>query len=658
MTARRTSGTGDDDGASFSLPGFEVVELLGYGGSAEVWLGRELATGDPVALKRVRAATPAALDRIKREAGLLATLDHPHVLRLRSVLREGRDVVLVLDYADGGSLTALLSRRGTLPPAEVVTLLVPLAQALAAAHARGVVHGDVTPSNVLLSADGRPLLADLGVSRVFGERIAGVDATAGFVDPAVGSGASPSPASDVYGLAATCWTALAGAPPVVGRGAWGPSAVSPGAWDRDRSGMTDPGRGVGLLPGTDPGEPQRVRPSEPLGPVEASPSRSSSSRAAESTALMSVLRSALAVDPAARPSASELAAAAYGACRPAPIGLLTPNRPSGDPQRADGRLEVPATHRVRTADEVPPEPAKGHGRRRRRGSVGASPRGPTRVGARLGLGSGHAPYDGRKGAGEHAATLLHRVAVPGMRIVVAAAVISGALMAAAAVGTRWAASDAGEGVTRARHVGPRTAAGEAGTPSGERPAARTQRSPSPSAGDGASHGSSSGSGPATTPAPRDRSPRDMAAGSGSAGSASVAVGGAGDDADRRNWVAVLAALDRRRSEAFAAADPRALRGVYAPQAPELRADHAAIAQLRRSHRRVSGYGLDLVDVRPRRVGADRALLDVTDRLRPHVFVGEDGQAVGRDPGRGKRHWTFTLVRGRDGWRIADIEAAG
>ena len=197
---------------AFAVPGYDVVELLGFGGSGEVWLARSAASGEPVALKRLR--TPGDLagrDRLRREAAVLTGITHPHVLRLRTVVSAGDDLVLVLDHAAGGSLARLVAGRGALAPGEVVTVATPLLQALAEVHAQGVVHGDVSPGNVLFAGDGRPLLADLGVARLVGEPARDIDGTADFVDPAVAAGARPGPASDVYGLAAVCRWALGAA---------------------------------------------------------------------------------------------------------------------------------------------------------------------------------------------------------------------------------------------------------------------------------------------------------------------------------------------------------------------------------------------------------------------------------------------------------------
>ena len=198
----------------WALPGYEVQALIGYGATGEVWRARELATGDDVALKRLgTGADPAAIESLRREASVLRTLDTPYVVRLRAVLGEGADTVLVLDLATGGSLAALLARRGSLDPGEVVTIAAPLAQALAAAHASGLVHGDITPSNVLFTAEGMPLLADLGLARLAGAPLGTVDGTAEYVDPAVAAGGEPDEASDVWALAAVCHHLLSGTPP-------------------------------------------------------------------------------------------------------------------------------------------------------------------------------------------------------------------------------------------------------------------------------------------------------------------------------------------------------------------------------------------------------------------------------------------------------------
>ncbi|MDP9437093.1 MAG: protein kinase, partial [Actinomycetota bacterium] len=113
------------------LPGLEVLDRLGSG-AGEVWRARDRGTGELVVVRRVE---PAVLEdgRLGGEADVLRELDTPHLVRVRAVLADEGATWLVLDHAPGGSLAALLRRRGRLDAGEVVTVGVPLAEALAAA---------------------------------------------------------------------------------------------------------------------------------------------------------------------------------------------------------------------------------------------------------------------------------------------------------------------------------------------------------------------------------------------------------------------------------------------------------------------------------------------------------------------------------------------
>jgi hypothetical protein len=192
------------------VPGYEVDELIGFGGAGEVWRAHDLSTGETVALKRLHVRGSSAAQRLRREAAILAAVAGPHVIGVRAVVIVGDDAVLVLDHAGGGSLATLLGVRGRISAPEVVTVLAPLASALASAHDRGLVHGDLTPANILFTVDGRPLLADFGVAHAVGLPPEIVEGTAGFVDPEVVGGAAVSTASDVYALGAIGHACLAG----------------------------------------------------------------------------------------------------------------------------------------------------------------------------------------------------------------------------------------------------------------------------------------------------------------------------------------------------------------------------------------------------------------------------------------------------------------
>ena len=179
-----------------AVPGYATHTLLGFGSHGEVWLGEDLVSGERVALKIGRppgAGPPGdAAEALAHEVALLSRLADEHVVRLHRVVETADGGhALVLEYAAGGNLGTLVVARGPLDPGEVSTLVVPLAQTLERLHARGLVHGDLSPGNVLLAADGRPLLSDLGVSRVLGTRTGAEHGTPGFTDPALGRGVDP-----------------------------------------------------------------------------------------------------------------------------------------------------------------------------------------------------------------------------------------------------------------------------------------------------------------------------------------------------------------------------------------------------------------------------------------------------------------------------------
>ena len=198
---------------------YELWARIGTGATGAVW--KAYRRGTPtgvVAVKRLRAARrPSRADRrrLRYEATVLARLDHPHIVRLVDVVDDAGGVAVVMELAPGGSLDALLAERSQLSPGEVVAVAAPVADALAAAHRRGVVHGDVKAGNILFAADGRPLLADFDVSHspwsTAGDEIVG---TAGYLAPELLAGEPPDPRSDLYALGAVCYEALAGYVPL------------------------------------------------------------------------------------------------------------------------------------------------------------------------------------------------------------------------------------------------------------------------------------------------------------------------------------------------------------------------------------------------------------------------------------------------------------
>ena len=288
-----------------AVPGHELGALLARGGTSEVWAGVALDDGRRVAVKVVHADV-ALVEAAAREAAVSAAAASAHVVAVEACieLADGR-VALVMPHLLGGALDTLVRARGHLSPGEVVTVLAPVASALGRLHDVGVVHGDVSPGNVLLDLDGRPVLGDLGLGHVVGDVSPGVWGTDGYVAPEVLLGGDPTPASDVYSLGAIGWLCLSGSVP-------GPPGLRP-----DLSAVSRAGEG--------------------------------------SEALVAALALAVSGDPEDRSGAHELAWLLFGAAEAEPLQLV------------HGDDEVTAvTYRLRAAAGRPPaSPAR---RRWRAGS--------------------------------------------------------------------------------------------------------------------------------------------------------------------------------------------------------------------------------------------------------------------------------------------------
>jgi eukaryotic-like serine/threonine-protein kinase len=195
---------------------YEIVAPISNGAMGAVYRARHLESGKEVALKRLleRAGTR----RFEIEARLLGTLDHPRVVRVLDYFQHEGDHFLVMELVDGPSLAQVLSERGApgLPVQEAVDYARQTCEALAYVHEQHVVHRDVKPENLILGRDG-VVLVDFGIARdhsAGGEGTAAVG-TPGYMAPEV-IGGSVSPRSDVFGVAATLWTLIAGQPPRYG----------------------------------------------------------------------------------------------------------------------------------------------------------------------------------------------------------------------------------------------------------------------------------------------------------------------------------------------------------------------------------------------------------------------------------------------------------
>jgi predicted Ser/Thr protein kinase len=161
-------------GATFR--GLEVLELVGQGGMGVVYKARQIELGRIVALKILSprlAADPEFARRFTREAQALASLDHPNIVRVHDVGREGDLCFLVMEFVDGATLRDLLVQR-RLPADQALRLVPQLCEALEYAHSRGVIHRDIKPENILVSRAGVAKVADFGLAKI----VPGADAVA------------------------------------------------------------------------------------------------------------------------------------------------------------------------------------------------------------------------------------------------------------------------------------------------------------------------------------------------------------------------------------------------------------------------------------------------------------------------------------------------
>lgn len=201
---------------------YEIVRELARGGMGVVLLARHAELGREVALKVMRgsAADKGMVQRFIAEAQTVAQLDHPNIVRVHEVGKEGEDPFLVMDLIEGESLEDTLKRQGTLPNREVGEIGRALAEALEHAHERSIVHRDVKPANVLIDKEGRPLLTDFGLAKDLsaGEGLTQEGqwvGTPGYMPPEQASGdlRRIDRKSDVYGLGGTLYALLSGRPP-------------------------------------------------------------------------------------------------------------------------------------------------------------------------------------------------------------------------------------------------------------------------------------------------------------------------------------------------------------------------------------------------------------------------------------------------------------
>jgi serine/threonine protein kinase len=213
----RAHQAADDEPRPQRVGDYEILGRVGQGGLGVVYRARHVSLRRIVALKVFHAGTFADRDerlRFRADTGAVAGLQHPHLLQLFEVGEHDAGTGAPCPYVarelvDGDSLAARLGGRPQ-PPRQAADRLEPLARGVHHAHEHGLIHGDLKPSHVLLTRDGRPKICDLGVARYR-------EGTAEYLAPEQAEGkAAVGPAADIYALGALLYTMLTGRPPFQG----------------------------------------------------------------------------------------------------------------------------------------------------------------------------------------------------------------------------------------------------------------------------------------------------------------------------------------------------------------------------------------------------------------------------------------------------------
>jgi serine/threonine protein kinase len=218
---------------------YTIERVLGQGGFGITYLARdtnldqlvaikeylpvEVATRRPDSTVRSRSDTQReryrwGLDRFIQEARTLARFDHPNIVRVHSVFEFNGTAYMVMRFEEGDNLAALLERRGTLPERDLLRILLPVLDGLELVHNAGFIHRDIKPDNIHIRADGSPVLLDFGSAR---HSLGKAHTLTILVAPGYApfeqyhsSSETQGPWTDIYGLGATCYRAIAGIPPM------------------------------------------------------------------------------------------------------------------------------------------------------------------------------------------------------------------------------------------------------------------------------------------------------------------------------------------------------------------------------------------------------------------------------------------------------------
>src|ERR671911_1355917 len=200
---------------------YELRGLVGSGGMAEVYLAHDEVLGRDVALKMLKARyaeNEELVERFRREARSAASLSHPHIVPVFDWGESGDgSYYIAMEYLSGGTLKDRITSEGAPPPRTVVEVALQIAEALEAAHARGVIHRDIKPRNILITDSGHMKVADFGIARVAEATtlsdLGDILGSAKYMSPEQAMGEPVGPASDLYSLGVVLYEMLTGRVP-------------------------------------------------------------------------------------------------------------------------------------------------------------------------------------------------------------------------------------------------------------------------------------------------------------------------------------------------------------------------------------------------------------------------------------------------------------
>ncbi len=208
-----------------SVPGdvlvdrYELQSPLGRGGMAEVFRAHDRRLSREVAVKVLAPhllSDARSIERFDREARAAASLNHPNIVNVFDAISDGDTHAIVMELVEGPTLADVISRDGQMPVDDAVRIAISIADALQAAHDRGLVHHDVKPRNVLFDSEGALKVTDFGIARAASSDITTIQGSPPYLAPEQARGGRSDRRSDIYALGCVLFEMLAGRPPFDG----------------------------------------------------------------------------------------------------------------------------------------------------------------------------------------------------------------------------------------------------------------------------------------------------------------------------------------------------------------------------------------------------------------------------------------------------------